>query len=162
MESLLHEGLTIQSRLSNSECKKNDDGKLARSVERLVGLGNVRAATRLITEQGNNGCLPLDSIQPDGRSVRDHLKDKHPPGTPADPFSIIDIPPADVPHLVVFDRIDGSTIRHTIQRMSGLAGPSGLDARGWKHLCSSFHKASDDLCESLPEGYVQPMWNQVE
>ena len=33
--------------------------------------------------------------------------------------------------------------------MDGAAGPSGLDAAAWKHLCTSFKKASSDLCDSL-------------
>ena len=148
-ESLLHEGQTTQSRLPRNERKRDDDGKLARSVEKLVAVGNVRAATRLITQEGDSGCLPLDSIQPDGRSVRDHLADKHPPSSPANPSAISKLPPVTDPHQVVFDRIDGPMVRATIQLMSGSAGPSGLDARAWRRLCSSFHRASDDLCESI-------------
>ena len=34
-------------------------------------------------------------------------------------------------------------------RTKGAAGPSGLDAYGWKHLCTSFQAASDDLCDGL-------------
>ena len=33
--------------------------------------------------------------------------------------------------------------------MTGEAGPSGIDARGWRRLCTSFKSASDDLCHSL-------------
>ena len=40
-------------------------------------------------------------------------------------------------------------VRSTIQLMPGSAGPSGLDARAWRRLCSSFHRASDNLCESI-------------
>ena len=31
----------------------------------------------------------------------------------------------------------------------GFAGPSGIDAHGWKRLCTSFKEASSDLCHSL-------------
>ena len=40
-------------------------------------------------------------------------------------------------------------VRSTIQLMSGSAGPSGLDARAWRRLCSSIHRPSDDLWESI-------------
>ena len=33
--------------------------------------------------------------------------------------------------------------------MSGAAGPSGLDAKGWKRMCCSFHKDSDNLCSAI-------------
>ena len=110
--------------------------------------GNVKATIRLITEQSGSGCLPLGSIQPDGRTVKDHLLDKHPPppATPASQSAISEHPPATEPHLIVFDWINGPMIRATAQLMSGSAGPSGLDARAWRRLCTSFHSASGDLC----------------
>ena len=40
-------------------------------------------------------------------------------------------------------------IRKVVLRMEGAAGPSGVDARGWRRLCTSFHSASVDLCRSL-------------
>ena len=94
---------------------------------------------RLITEQNDYGCLQLDNIQPDGRTVKDHLLDKHPPGTPASPLAISDQSPTIEPHSVVFDQIDGALIRSISQQMDGSAGPSGLDAHAWKGMCSSFH-----------------------
>ena len=151
IDSLMHEGLSIQSRLNHhkrqsNKCQSQEDGKVARSFAKLVSLGSLKAATRLITEQNDYGSLPLDSIQPDGRMVKDHLLDKHPQGAPATPSAISEQTPAIEPHSVVFDQIDGSII---IQQMDGSAGPSGLDAHAWKCLCSSFHNASDDLCHSV-------------
>ena len=40
-------------------------------------------------------------------------------------------------------------IRRTAIRVEGSAGPSGVDALGWRHLCTSFRTASSDLCHSL-------------
>ena len=59
VDTLLHEGQTIQSRIPQNEQKK-EDSNLARSFERLVSRGNVRAAARLITEEGDKGSLPLN------------------------------------------------------------------------------------------------------
>ena len=114
-----------------------------------MSLGNLKAAARLITEQNDYGCLQLENIQPDGRTVMDHLLDKHPPRTPALPSAISDQPLAIAPHSVIFDQIDGALIRSINQQMDGSAGPSGLDAHAWKGLCSSFHNASDVLCCSV-------------
>ena len=122
---------------------------LARPAEKLVSRGNVRAATRLISEEADKGSLPLNKIQPDGRSVRDHLIDNHPTGTSLDPSTISYRSPANEHHHIDFDQIDGPFVLSTIHGMSGSAGPSGLDARGWKRLCSSFKRASSDLCESI-------------
>ena len=40
-------------------------------------------------------------------------------------------------------------IRATAPRTNGAAGPSGIDAGGWRRLCTSFKSASSDLCHSL-------------
>ena len=149
IDSLLHEGRTIQSRLNTCQQRRHDGAKVARSFEKLVAAGNVKAALRLVTEQSNTGCLGLDSLQPDGRTVKDHLLDKHPPDNPAAPSTISGTPSVPEPHPIVFEQIDGSLIRSTIQRLSGSAGPSGMNAKGWKRMCSSFHRTSNELCEAI-------------
>ena len=40
-------------------------------------------------------------------------------------------------------------IRETALKTEGAVGPSGLDAVGWKCLCTSYQSASTDLCEAL-------------
>ena len=149
VDSLLHECTSIQSRLNHRKRHSQEDGQAARSFAKLVSLGNLKAAMRLITEQNDYGCLQLDNIQPDGRTVKDHLLGKHPPRTPASPLAISDQSPAIEPHSIVFDQIDGTLIRSISQQMDGSAGPSGLDAHAWKGMCSSFHNASDELCSSV-------------
>ena len=47
------------------------------------------------------------------------------------------------------EEIDGTLIKTTIQRMDGVAGPSGLNAGDWKRLCCSFQKYSDNLCRAV-------------
>ncbi len=51
--------------------------------------------------------------------------------------------------IVVFDRIDAALIRVAALRTTGAAGPSGIDAKGWRRLCTAFKSASNDLCHSL-------------
>jgi len=149
LDRLVHEGRTIQSQLNVHQSHHQDEGRTARSFEKLVAVGNVKAALRLITEHQDRGCLPLDSLQSDGRTVKQHLLDKHPPGQPAMPSAISDSPPAEEPHQVIFDQIDGPLIRSIVQRMDGSAGPSGLNASDWKRMCSSFRRTSEDLCKSI-------------
>ena len=124
-------------------------GEWLRSFEKLVSAGNVKAAMRLITEHQSRGCLPLDSLQPDGRTVKQHLQDKHSPGWPAMPSVISDSPLAAETHEVIFDQLDGLLIRSTVQGMDGSVGPSGLNAGDWKRMCSSFRRTSEDLCKSI-------------
>nr|WNS50068.1 DOMON domain-containing protein [Halisarca dujardinii] len=150
IQSLLHEGRSIQNTLDKMHRrKKNDTASISRSFENLVSKGNIKAAIRLITEQNGRGCLPLRGEQPDGRSVKDHLLEKHPSSQPVDPTALSDCTPAPIPHPTFYDQIDGPFIRSIALHMSGSAGPSGLDAKAWKRLCSAFHNTSKDLCNAL-------------
>ena len=84
------------------------------------------------------------------RTVREELYEKHP--QPRELYasalvSTIAEPPA--VHPVYFDRITGSAIRAAALRTRGVAGPSGVDATGWRRLCTSFHKESADLCDAV-------------
>ena len=58
-------------------------------------------------------------------------------------------PPRSAPDPVIFDVLDGPVIKAAALRTSGAAGPSGIDAHGWRRLCSSFCSASDELCSSI-------------
>ena len=70
LESLLHEGQTIQNRLKVTQCQHQDEGKTARSFEKLVAMDNVKSALRLIAKHANQGCLPLDEVQLNKRTVK--------------------------------------------------------------------------------------------
>jgi len=64
-------------------------------------------------------------------------------------------------HPVIFDCLTDEVLRRVVLHMDGAAGPSGVDARGWRRLCTSFRSASVDLCHSwpwLPDGSVHPLW----
>ena len=52
-------------------------------------------------------------------------------------------------HAVLFDSLTGQSIRNAALRTQGSAGPSGVDAAGWKRMCTAFHKDSNDLCAAI-------------
>ena len=89
--------------------------------------GKTKAALRLLSDQGKNGVLHLGDPVDEQRTVRDVLIDKHPPGQPAHPDSIIKDDPPDI-YPVLFESIDASMIRSAGLQTTGAAGPSGLDA----------------------------------
>ena len=145
--SLLHEGRTIQDCLGNSKSRRWNtcgESQTARSFQELDAIGNVKAVLRLVSEQTDSGCLILEDLQPDGESVKKHLQDKHPPGRPATASALSKEPPAPQPHPVIYDQIDSPLVQATVQGLSGSAGPSGFDAKGWKRVCSFFHSIFDD------------------
>lgn len=159
---MLQEGKTIQSHLGRSH-KPKCDGELARLFAKCLQVGNVKTAIKLTTEDENAGSLPLSSLQPDMRSVKEHLLQKHLPRQAASIETICQDEPAPTPHPVMFDAIDGSMIRSISQKMRGSAGPSGLDTARWRRVCSSFARASDELCTAvarvarrLCSNYVDP------
>ena len=83
-------------------------------------------------------------------TVRDVLNEKHPAAKDVNSDYLLaesDGPPA--PHPVVLDCLTGSTIKAAALRTFGGAGPSGVDAVGWRRVCCSFHKASKSLCDAL-------------
>ena len=50
---------------------------------------------------------------------------------------------------MIFDSLNANTICSAALKVNGAAGPSGLDAHGWRCLCTCFKDASRDLCASL-------------
>ena len=50
---------------------------------------------------------------------------------------------------MIFESLDASAIRAAALKISGAAGPSGLDAQEWRRLCTCHKAASRDLCASL-------------
>ena len=169
LDDLLKEGQTIQQRLKHSTRDKRSEEQLARSFSKLMMEGKVRAALRLITKQGGGAPMAIDQIvntdvNGTTQTVFDILKLKHPEGKPV-MVSAIDgsAAPTEEPHPVIFEHITGSLIRKMVLRTEGAAGPSGMDAQGWRRLCTSFKEDSAALCNSLAKmcrricsAYVDP------
>ena len=106
----------------------------------------------LLSNRENGGILHLDDHSdptiPDSPSVRDVLISKHPSGHSAQPNSILPSAPKEV-HPVIFESIDAKVICSAALRITGSAGLSGIDAHGWRRMCTSLKGASLDLCNTL-------------
>ena len=88
---------------------------------------------------------------PSQGNVRDALAHKHPVPGPITPEAVLlsNTPPIDHdPHFSIFDQLNGDLIRRVVLQSSGAAGPSGIDAYGWRRLCISF-SSSPNLCYAL-------------
>ena len=116
----------------------------------------MKTKAALITEQYKGGILRLDSTVPSSNpdleplTVREILMSKHLASQPASIESTYngDIDPPMV-HPVLFECIDAAMIRNASLHTEGAAGPSCINARGWRRICTSFQTASLDLCQSL-------------
>ncbi len=163
LDSLIREGRVIQQHLRFSHSRqtagRNPDDQLASKFAKQMLVGNTRAALRLLSqsESGNQTrVLPVhqlvDPNQPSEGTVLDSLKAKHPTGQPAHPDALLErhnnIPGPEY-HPVIFDGITAESIRKTVLRCGGAAGPSGLDAAAWQRLCTAFKGSSRDLCTAL-------------
>ena len=129
------------------------DAQVARSFASLMFEGKTSAAIKLLTEYKRGGLLqldaPVDSTNP-SRLIRDVLMEKHPPPQPLLRDYFISESQESPPfHPVMFNALTGSVIRSAALRTFGAPGPSGVDARSWCHTCTSFHAASNDLCEAM-------------
>ena len=150
---LLQEGSTIQSRLPLHTTSKSSDEQLSRNFAKLMAEGKVKAAIRLLSSQPNSAVLhsdtPLGSESDSEKTVFDSLCKKHPSGEPAQfdvVFQSLDRPCS---HPVILKSIDADLIRSVALQREGAASPSGIEARGWKRMCTSFKSASVNLCSSL-------------
>ena len=111
--------------------------------------GNTRAALQLLSARDRGRVLNLNgSADPSnpGYLVHAALRDKHPPAQPLQKECIL--PTVDTPmgHPVVFDALD---VCVAAPCTVGTAGPSGVDAREWRRLCTFFHAVSDKLCAAI-------------
>ena len=155
LEALTSEGRAIQRRLPRVSRKDStNEEKLARKFANLMFQGKTHAALDLLANRGKGGLLQLEQLinqdDPYSASVREVLASKHPPGQPASPEATLQGPVTEL-HPIIFDSIDARLIRSTSLRVSGAAGPSGLDAHAWRRLCTAFKTASDDLCQALAD-----------
>ena len=154
IDGLMREGQVIQQHLeSTGSAAKKDSGTL-RGFTRLMLLGNVRGALRVLSNSTSGGALSLSEtlVDSDGslKSVREVLAEKHPnPGPMVKDALLQDKQDFPSTHSVIFDGLTGDVIRRAALRTEGSAGPSAIDASGWRRLCTAFHAASTSLCSSV-------------
>ena len=146
----MFEGRTIQKRLPKVSFRPKKDDHIANNFAKLVFQGKIKAAIDLLSNKVRGRVLHLDDIisSDEQKGVRDILRDKHPPSQSVHPESIVPGDPQTI-QPVVFDSIDASVVRSAALKTNGAAGPSGIDAHGWRQLCTSLKSASSDLCQSL-------------
>ena len=151
---LLREGRTIQHHMRMNTYRRTS--AMAREKEtagvfaRLIMEGKVNSALRYLSDNQDVGLLSLDD-QMGEETVRDLLRAKHPAPREVQVEALIcseSLTEPDV-HPVLFDNITGDTIRAAALRAKGSAGPSGVDAAGWRRLLCSFHRESKDLCSAV-------------
>ena len=150
IEGLMKEGRTLQYQLHPFARGSSHDQKehTARVFSKLVFEGKIHSAIRFLSDSHGGGVLDL-SADMDGRTVFEVLQEKHPPAGEVNIEALVStLEPPDV-HPMMFEQITGRSIRNAALRTQGTAGPSGVDAVGWRRICTAFHKESSGLCDAI-------------
>ena len=107
---------------------------------------------RLLSDDPKGAPLPLDLVlnaDEGTETVREALHKKFPSRRPVVNAALQADKPDQHTHPIIFESITGPLIRTTALHTSGAAGPSGMDAQGWRRMCTSFHDASQGLCNAI-------------
>ena len=104
--------------------------KASANCLRLMEKGNVNGAFKLLTGNISNGILLLDD-----KTLR-LLKQKHPTSSESNKKVLLRREKPSV-HPVVFEDIDENMVKEAALKTKGGAGPSGLDANGWRKILVS-------------------------
>ena len=155
--ALFNEVIVIQKHISASHRyhPSCDDQPHSSRLSHLMTQGHVNAALCCLFPSCDCGPLNLDHLESslsDGspKTVFDVLREKHPYGCAADPDAILDpIYSSQLFHPVLLDGLDAALIKSVVLQISGSAGTSGLIAHAWRHLCTAFGDASNDLCADI-------------
>ena len=109
--------------------------------------GNVTNAIKLLTDNIQYAILPLNQ-----NTLLNQFKQKHPHGKQAELDVLLTDTPEQV-HPMKFDAIDADLIKGAAVRTRSGAGPSGLNANGWRRILitKQFGTSSTDLCKAIAE-----------
>ena len=148
IDGLINEGRGLQRVLNStksSRAAKTVRDNTAWRFSELMMSGRVKDALHLLSEDKCGGPLPMTS------SVMDALLAKHPKKQEPVPSTLVGDSSVSIlaPHPIVFDQLDAICICRAVLKTSGAASPSGLDAAAWHCMCTSFQRASTDLCYVL-------------
>ena len=129
-EELMKENRDIQHKLRQSLPKKDTTEHIAKCFAHLMLQGKVHAALRLLDKNEELGLAELNA-----ENIT-KLTALHPEAADADESILMS---GELPYFdpIVFQNIDEAAIAKAAHRTRGAAGPSGLDADGWRRMLVS-------------------------
>ena len=142
IKQLLSEGASIQARLPK-ELRTLSDATLAKRFATMVFNGNFKGAMSLIMNKAKGGVLPLNE------QTRKDMQSKHPKPEPQAKDAMIsgDLPPA--VHNIIFDGVNGESIKKFALRSRGGAGVSQQEDKLWHIMVSGFKETSSGICNAI-------------
>ena len=148
-EGRLHEIVSeceeIQKRLQAGSSKQKKEESAMRGFSRLMMLGKVRQALKLIDADSE-----VTGVHEMSDEIRAVLQEKHPEAEPAQQH-VLDEREIPAVEPVIFEEIDASMVCKAAEQTSGSGGPTRLDADAWKHIICSrvFGKVSEDFANAI-------------
>ena len=110
-------------------------------------MGNLAQFYTLV-EELSGGPLQFDE-HIGNEQVCNILKSKHPKAAPLCEDAVLFGNPSPSPHLVHLEALTREVIWKAWLHTFGSAGPSGVNAKSWRHMYTSFGEASDCLCDAI-------------
>ena len=129
-DELVRDGRAIQHKLKQQSRKDETSEHTAKVFAKLMMRGKVHAALRLLNKAESLGVAELTP------ETMQKLAELHPKAMPASELTLKE---GEVPYFdpVVFTNIDEQSIAKAAMKTRGAAGPSGLDAEGWRRILIS-------------------------
>ena len=128
-DSLVREIRSIQSKLKYQDIPTTTEA-IAKKFNNFMMIGNVKAALKLLSENNNAGILPLT---PETLNL---LDEKHPQAEAKQDDMMLEGPEIFIGEFE-YNNIDGDLIQKSALHTKGAAGPSNLDADGWRRILTS-------------------------
>ena len=119
LQQLVNESRTIQNRLPTNREKTKEE--IQSLFSKYMMEGKVNAAIRLLSDEGSKGVLHLSD------EILEELKLKHPIAEKPAVAALLQ-GPIESTHSVIYENINGESIRKVALNTKGAAGPSGLDS----------------------------------
>ena len=140
------EGKTIQERLFKDSAKSQSSDRKATLFARFMEDGKVSKALKLLESSNKGGILPLTE------ETFEVLLEKHPKASEASSDILIQEEVQNV-HPVIYYSIDSEIARDAIEKTRDSAGPSRLDADGWRRILMSgnFGSSGEDLRKAIAD-----------
>ena len=146
IEKLLVEGKTIQEMQFKDSAKNQSSDRKATLFARFMEDGKVSKTLKLLESSNKGGILPLTE------ETFEVLLEKHPKASEASNDILIQEEVQNV-HPVIYDSIDSEMVRDAIEKTRDSAGPSGLDADGWRRILMSgnFGSSGEDFRKKIAD-----------
>ena len=126
------------------------DEQITKTFTRMVLQGKIRQAVRFVTERGSGGALSADDkvMNKDGTesTVLEVLRSKHPEAVHPREEDLEEYP--SVPEMVTLD-ITADTVVKVASKLSGVAGPGGIDSMALQQWLLRFGVSSNLLREAV-------------